>query len=146
MRWFRTVILLAFPVLAVGCLPTTPEAGAGVVILGLSCVLAGLGFSLALFTVPKERKTALRFILGACFLIGGGLIALGVRLAGPAEAGVGAVILGLSCVLAGLRFSVAWFKVPKERKTAARFILGACFLIGGGLIALGARLAGWWGQ
>ena len=99
MRWFRTVIVLPVPVLVVGCLPTTPaEAGVGVVMLGLSCVLAGLGFSLTLFTVPKERKTAAMFVVGVCFLIGGGLIAVGVRLAGWAEAGVGAVMLGLSFV------------------------------------------------
>jgi hypothetical protein len=82
MRWFHTVILLAVVVLAVGCLPTTPaEAGVGVVMLGFFCVLASLGLSLELFKV-KERKTALRFFLVACFLIGGGLIAMGGRLAG----------------------------------------------------------------
>jgi hypothetical protein len=146
MRWFRTVIVLPVPVLVVGCLPTTPaEAGVGVVMLGLSCVLAGLGFSLTLFTVPKERKTAAMFVVGVCFLIGGGLIAVGVRLAGWAEAGVGAVMLGLSFVLTGLGYSLKWLKV-EEGKTAARLILGACFLIGGVLIAVGGRLAGWWGQ
>lgn len=84
MRWLRTVILLAVLVSAVGCLPTTTpeEAGVGVVLLGFACVLpalgllAGLGLSLDLSKV-KERKTALMFFLGACFLIGGGLIALG---------------------------------------------------------------------
>jgi hypothetical protein len=82
MRWFHTVILLAVPVLAVGCLPTTPaEAGVGVVALGFGCVLTGLGLSSKLFKV-EERKTAARFFLGALFLIGGGLIALGARLAG----------------------------------------------------------------
>jgi hypothetical protein len=82
MRWFHTVILLAVPVLAVGCLPTTPaEAGVGVVLLGFAFVLTGLGLSSKLFKV-EERKTAARFFLGALFLIGGGLIALGARLAG----------------------------------------------------------------
>jgi hypothetical protein len=82
MRWFHTVILLAVPVLAVGCLPTTPaEVGVGVVLLGFVCVLTGLGLSSKLFKV-EERKTAARFFLGALFLIGGGLIALGGRLAG----------------------------------------------------------------
>jgi hypothetical protein len=82
MRWFHTVILLAVPVLAVGCLPTTPaEAGVGVVLLGFGFVLPGLGLISKLLKV-EERKTAARFFLGAVFLIGGGLIALGARLAG----------------------------------------------------------------
>ena len=82
MRWFHTVILLAVPVLAVGCLPTTPaEAGVGVVVMGFGCVLTGLGYSSKLLKV-EENKTAARFILGALFLIGGSLIALGARLAG----------------------------------------------------------------
>ena len=82
MRWFRTVIVLPVPVLVVGCLPTTPaEAGVGVVLLGFAFVLPGLGLSSKLLKV-KERKTAARFFLGALFLIGGGLIALGARLAG----------------------------------------------------------------
>ena len=63
----------------------------------------------------------------------------------PAEAGVGVVVLGFGCVLAGFGLSLELFKV-EERKTAARFFLGACFLIGCGLIAMGGRLAGWWGQ
>ena len=63
----------------------------------------------------------------------------------PAEAGVGVVVLGFGCVLAGLGYSSTLLKV-EEGKTAARLILGACFLIGGGLIAVGGRLAGWWGQ
>jgi hypothetical protein len=80
MRWFRTVILLAVPVLAVGCLPTTPgEAGVGLLLaLGFGCVLTGLGYSSKLLKV-EESKTAARFFLGALFLIGGGLIALGAR-------------------------------------------------------------------
>jgi hypothetical protein len=82
MRWFHTVILLAVPVLAVGCLPTTSaEAGVGVVVLGFGCVLAGLGLSSELFKVV-ERKTAARFFLGPVFLIGCGRIALGARWAG----------------------------------------------------------------
>jgi len=82
MRWFHTVILLAVPVLAVGCLPTTPaEVGVGVMLLGFGPVLTGLLCSLELLKV-KERKTAARFFLGALFLIGGGLIALGGWLAG----------------------------------------------------------------
>ena len=82
MRLFHTVILLAVPFLAVGCLPTTPaEAGVGVVVMGFGCVLTGLGYSSKLLKV-EENKTAARFILGALFLIGGSLIALGARLAG----------------------------------------------------------------
>jgi hypothetical protein len=78
MRSFRTVILLAVPVLAGGCLPTTPEeAGLGVVLLGFGFVVPGLGFSVALFTAPKGRRAAAWIIFGAFFLIGGGLIALG---------------------------------------------------------------------
>jgi hypothetical protein len=78
MRWFHTVILLPVPVLAVGCLPMTPgEAGVRLLLaLGFGCVLTGLGYSSKLLKV-EEGKTAARFILGACFLIGGGLIALG---------------------------------------------------------------------
>jgi hypothetical protein len=65
MRWFHTVILLSVPVLAVGCLPTTPvEAGVGVAVIGFSCVLIGLVLSSALLKV-EERKTAARFFLGA---------------------------------------------------------------------------------
>jgi hypothetical protein len=48
-------------------------------------------------------------------------------------------------VLTGLGLSLELLKV-KERKTAARLFLGALFLIGGGLIAVGGWLAGWWGQ
>jgi hypothetical protein len=82
MRWFHTVILLAFLVLAVGCLPTTTaEAGVGVVLLGFACVLPGLVLSVELLKV-KERKTAARIFLVALFLIGGGLIAMGGWLAG----------------------------------------------------------------
>ena len=83
MRWFHTVILLAVPVLAVGCLPMTPgEMGERLLlVLGFSCVLTGLGYSSKLLKV-EENKTAARFILGALFLIGGSLIALGGRLAG----------------------------------------------------------------
>jgi hypothetical protein len=82
MRWLHAVILLAVLVLAVGCLPTTPvEAGVGVVILGSCFVFTGLLCSLELLKV-KERKMAARFFLGACFLIGGGLIALGAWWAG----------------------------------------------------------------
>jgi hypothetical protein len=83
MRWFHTVILLAVPVLAVGCLPTTPaEAGVGVVMLGFACLLPGLGLISQWFKVEEGKKRAAGFFLGACFLIGGGLIALGARLAG----------------------------------------------------------------
>jgi len=61
----HTVILLSVPVLAVGCLPTTPvEAGVGVAVIGFSCVLIGLVLSSALLKV-EERKTAARFFLGA---------------------------------------------------------------------------------
>ena len=59
--------------------------------------------------------------------------------------GTGVVGLGFTCVLSGLGAGSQLLKV-EERKTAARFFLGALFLIGGGLMALGARLAGWWGQ
>ena len=83
MRWFRTVILLAVPVLAVGCLPTTPaEAGVGVVLLGFGFVLPGLGLISQWFQVQEGKKWAARLFLGACFLIGGGLIAWGGWLAG----------------------------------------------------------------
>jgi hypothetical protein len=89
MRWFHTVILLPVLVLAVGCLPTTTpvEAGVGVVVLGFACVLPALGLLVGLglssdLSKVKERKTALVFFLGACFLIGGGLIAIGGWLAG----------------------------------------------------------------
>jgi len=82
LRWLHAVILLAVLVLAVGCLPTTPvEAGVGVVTLGSGFVFTGLLCSLELLKV-KERKMAARFFLGACFLIGGGLIALGAWWAG----------------------------------------------------------------
>ncbi len=83
MRWFHTVILLPVPILAVGCLPTTPgEAGVGLSLaLGFSCVLTGLRYSSKLLKV-EESKTAARSFLAALFLIGGGLIALGAWLAG----------------------------------------------------------------
>ena len=83
MRWFRTVILLPVPVLAVGCLPMTPaEVGMGLSLaLGFGCVLTGLRYSPQLLKV-EESKTAARFFLGALFLIGGGLIAVGGWLAG----------------------------------------------------------------
>jgi hypothetical protein len=83
MKRILTVIILAVPVLVVGCLPTTPaEAGVGVVLLGLGPVLTGLLCSYHLFKVEGERKTAARFFLGGLFLIGGGLMALGARWAG----------------------------------------------------------------
>jgi hypothetical protein len=83
MRWFHTVILLAVLVLTVGCLPMTPaEAGFGVFLLGFGFVVWGLGLSSALFTVERKKLAALLVVLGACFLIGGGLIALGGRMAG----------------------------------------------------------------
>jgi hypothetical protein len=86
MRWFRTVILLAVPVLAVGCLPKTPaeaeaEAGVGVVLIGFCFVLTG-GLSCLELLKVEESKTAARLFLGALFLIGGGLIAVGGWLAG----------------------------------------------------------------
>ena len=83
MRWFQTVILLAVPVLAVGCLPTTSaEAGVGVVLLGFGFVLPGLGLISQWFKVQEGKKGAARLFLGASFLIGGGLIAVGGWLAG----------------------------------------------------------------
>jgi hypothetical protein len=63
----------------------------------------------------------------------------------PAVAGVGVLLLGGGCLLAGLGISSELYKV-KRKKPAAWFVLGAGFLIGGGLMALGARLVGWWGQ
>ena len=63
----------------------------------------------------------------------------------PVEAGAGVLLLGGCCVLTGLILGSELLKV-KQRKTAARFFLAAVFLIGGGFIALGAWLAGWWGQ
>ena len=79
----HAVILLAVPVLAVGCLPTTPvEAGVGVVFLGVGFVIWGLGIGSALFLGDRKRLAALLVLVGACFLIGGGLIAMGGRLAG----------------------------------------------------------------
>jgi hypothetical protein len=82
MRWFHTVILLPVLVLAVGCLPTTPvEAGVGVVAIGSCFVFTGLCCSWELLKV-KESKTAARLFLGALFLIGSGLIAMGGWLAG----------------------------------------------------------------
>ena len=85
MRWFHTVILLAVPVLAVGCVPITPitpaEAGENLVLaLGFGCVLTGLSLGPKLLKV-EERKMAARFLV-ALLLIGGGLIALGGWLAG----------------------------------------------------------------
>jgi hypothetical protein len=82
MKWFRTVILLAVPVFAFGCLPTTPEdLAVGVALLGFSCVLVGLRYSSRLLKV-EESKTVARLFLAAVLLIGGGLIALGGRWAG----------------------------------------------------------------
>ncbi len=82
MRWSHTVILAPIPVLAVGCLPTTPEdAAVGVALIGFSCVLTGLGTGWKLWKV-EESKTFARLFLVAIFLIGGGLIALGGRWAG----------------------------------------------------------------
>ena len=77
MRSFRTLIVLAVPVLVVGCLPTTPaEAGVGALLLGLFCVLGGLGASVKAFTI-EGRKLAAWVVLGVTSLIGGGFIALG---------------------------------------------------------------------
>jgi hypothetical protein len=84
MRRSLTLILLAVPVLVTGCLPTTSsvEAGVGVFLLGGGFVLWGLAISSALFTVERKKLAALLVVLGACFLIGGGLMALGARWAG----------------------------------------------------------------
>ena len=63
MRWFHTVILLAVPVLAVGCLPTTPaEAGVGVVMLGFACLLPGLGLISQWFKVEEGKKKGSRVL------------------------------------------------------------------------------------
>jgi hypothetical protein len=86
----RTVMILAVPVLVVGCLPTTPaEAGVGVLFVGVGCVLWGLGISSELYKVEGKKPVAL-FVLGAGLLLGGGLIALGQmgRLVGPVSPGV----------------------------------------------------------
>jgi hypothetical protein len=78
----RTVMILAVPVLVVGCLPTTPaEAGVGVLFLGVGGVLWGLGISSELYKVEGKKPVAW-FVLSAGFLLGGGLIALGARWAG----------------------------------------------------------------
>jgi hypothetical protein len=83
MRWLRTVIILAAPVLTVGCLPMTPaEVGVGVVVLGFGFTLPGLGLLSQWFNVQKGKKVAASLFIGASFLIGGGLIALGARWAG----------------------------------------------------------------
>jgi hypothetical protein len=79
----RTIMILAVPVLVVGCLPTTPaEAGVGVFLLGVGFVLWGLSISSALYKVERKKLAAWFVVLGACFLIGGGLMALGGRWAG----------------------------------------------------------------
>jgi hypothetical protein len=59
---------------------------------------------------------------------------------------VGVVLLGFGFVLPGLGLISQWFKVQEGKKGAARLFLGASFLIGGGLIAVGGCLAGWWRQ
>jgi len=83
MRWFRTVILLTVPVLTVGCLPATPaEVGFGVVLLGFGFLLPGLGLMSQWFNVHKGKKWSASLFIGASFLIGGGLIAVGGWLAG----------------------------------------------------------------
>jgi hypothetical protein len=79
MKWF---LILAVPVLVVGCLPTGPtEAGVGVLLLGAGCVLSGLQISSDLYKV-EGKKPAAWFVLGACCLIGVGLMALGTRWVG----------------------------------------------------------------
>jgi hypothetical protein len=79
MRSLLTLILLAVPVLMVGCLPTTPpEAGVGALLLGLCCVLGALYISYNAFKI-EGRKPAAWFVLGAGCLIGGGFLALGAR-------------------------------------------------------------------
>ena len=55
------------------------------------------------------------------------------------------LLLGFGCLLASLQVSTDLYKV-EGKKPAAWFVLGAGLLIGGGLIALGARWVGWWGQ
>jgi hypothetical protein len=83
MRRFLTGIILAVPVLVAGCLPIGPtEAGEGVILLGAGFVLWGLAISSALFKVERKKLAALIVVLGAFFLIGGGLITLGGRWAG----------------------------------------------------------------
>jgi hypothetical protein len=77
MRSFLILIVLAVPVLVVGCLPTTPtEAGVGVLMLGLCCVLCGLSASVKLYQF-EGKKTAAWIFLGVTSLIGGGFMALG---------------------------------------------------------------------
>jgi hypothetical protein len=61
------------------------------------------------------------------------------------EAGVGLMFLGFGPLFTGLICSWELLKV-QERKTAARLFLAALYLIGGGLMALGAWVAGWLGQ
>jgi hypothetical protein len=79
---FLTIIILAVPVLVVGCLPTGPtEARVGVLLLGGGCVLAGLQISIDLYKV-EGKKPAAWFVLGTGFLIGGGLMTLGARWVG----------------------------------------------------------------
>jgi hypothetical protein len=64
---------------------------------------------------------------------------------GPVEVGFGVALMGFCCVLPALLISPQLFNV-KVRRMALGFFVGALFLIGGGLIALGGWLAGWWGQ
>jgi hypothetical protein len=45
-----------------------------------------------------------------------------------------------------LGISSAVYKVERKKLAAWFVVLGASFLIGGGLMALGGRWAGWWGQ
>jgi hypothetical protein len=79
MRSFLTLILLALPVLVVGCLPTTPaEAGVGAMLLGFCCVLGALYISYNAFKI-EGRKPAAWFALVVGCLIGGGFLALGAR-------------------------------------------------------------------
>jgi hypothetical protein len=79
MRSVRTLIVLAVSVLVVGCLPTTPtEAGVGVLLLGLCCLLSGWSVSVKLYQIEGKKPAAWIF-LGVTTLIGGGFIALGAR-------------------------------------------------------------------
>lgn len=72
-------------------------------------------------------------------------LAVGCLPTTPADLGVGVALLGGSCVLYGLGYSSALWKI-KESRTVARVFLLALLLGGSGLIALGGWVAGWWGQ
>jgi hypothetical protein len=91
------------------------------------------------------KKAAIVRSFRTLIVLGVAILVAGCLPTTPAEAGVGALLLGFCCVLGALYISYNAAKV-EGRKPAAWVALGTGLLIGGGFITLGGWWLGWWGK